>query len=249
MMAEKASKEKQAAQSELDDTWRKYMQEKNKEQELKYGERLGKEMEAAKIEWKRELEKLQQDHEAVLRETVSDMKSKNETEQTELKKKLNEHLNKTKKDFTDKMDKQKTDLEEYHSELTKKTLHLARKEWELRHCERDGVTPSGRSSNSISGSMDHSGTYSEERHRDRFRNWRSTNSDSGFTSPKLFPQLATPKLHGSVKYDNHAPINKEMDEECNRESGNVQIRLKSTSVQVCTCYVSIALLHLSSFLH
>ena len=193
-MAQKSEEEKQIVVSSTNEKWEKFMKNLKREQEEMYAGRLAKELERAKGGWKRDLEELQKEHEAVLRETVSDMQSQRDAEQTELKKAFNEFIRKMKKEFSEKLEKQKSDLEEYHSNLTKKTLLLAKKEWHLQTSYQDNSSrqfdKSNRSQKLVFNSIPVSNS---EGLAEQYSDLRSNNSDSGITSPKTV-HVSTPKI-------------------------------------------------------
>ena len=191
---QKSEKEKQIVVSNANENWEKFVKNLKREQEEIYVGRLAKELERAKGSWKRDLEELQKEHEAVLRDTVSDMQSQRDAEQTELKKAFNEYIRKMKKEFSEKLEKQKSDLEEYHSNLTKKTLLLAKKEWHLQASYQDGSSrPFDKNNGSQKLVFNSVPVPSSEGLSEQFSDLRSNNSDSGITSPKT-SRLSTPKI-------------------------------------------------------
>ena len=220
---QKSEKEKQIVVSNANEKWEKFVKNLKREQEEIYVGRLAKELERAKGSWKRDLEELQKEHEAVLRDTVSDMQSQRDAEQTELKKAFNEYIRKMKKEFSEKLEKQKSDLEEYHSNLTKKTLLLAKKEWHLQASYQDGSSrPFDKNNGSQKLVFNSVPVPSSEGLSEQFSDLRSNNSDSGITSPKT-SRLSTPKI--AVNSNNDT-----VDGESN--SLTVQANRKHLSVQV-----------------
>ena len=221
--------EKQIAIKDLNENWTKYLEDSKAKQEDVYKEHLNIELEAAKFGWKRELEELQREHESVLRETVKEMKSQNEAEQAGLKRKFNEYLRKIKRDFTEKSEKQKSEVEKYHTDLTKKTVQLAKKEWELQLTNRDGLARrSGKRSHSQSAVS--TPTLMQEKTQEHIVGLRLNSSDSGFASPKLQSHLSTPKI-----LDDQMTVGKVVEETTiGTVNSSRQRNLKNhISVQVC----------------
>ena len=113
----------------------------------------------------------------------------------DLKRNFSEYLRNMKREFTDRMEKQKLELEEYHSELTKKTLALAKREWDLQLSCRDN-----QSRQIVKKNQSHRAIYNSMRlptvegSLEQFSDFRLDSSDSGITSPNLLHHRSTPKI-------------------------------------------------------
>ena len=179
--------EKQIEIDNVNDKWQNLLMNARREDEELYKKRLVEELERAKVDWKRDLEELQKEHKAVLRHTVIDMQSQREADQADLKKTFNEYLCKMKKDFAGKLEQQKLELETYHSDLTKKTLMLAKKEWELQSSYQESKCRQA-------GSIDLSHSDIQISNADGPTELQMNSSDSGITSPKSMYNQSTSKM-------------------------------------------------------
>ena len=146
-----------------------------------FKQRLQKELDKRKQEWKTELQSLQKQHEDALRSTIDEIKSRGISETEKLKIKFNDFISKLKTEHSEKLEKQKTELDVYHNNLTKRTLELARKEWELESSFRTKDSSNRKNGRSLPDSRYFAQT--DSRAEGAFETVHLENSDSGFTSP------------------------------------------------------------------
>ena len=143
-----------------------------------------KTLEENKKDWKRELRELQTEHEVALKDIMRDIHLKADQEKESTKRSFNEYLRKIKKEHTEKLDKQKNELEAYHTDLTKRTLQLARKEWELETSYRKYGSSANRGQKALSESTSNTITSNMTPGEETgLTPSQLESSDSGFTSP------------------------------------------------------------------
>eukprot|EP00794_Sanderia_malayensis_P017491 gene17490-19240_t len=159
------------------------VQEEVAKMERRLQDKSKHELDRMKSEWKNELQSLQEEHVKALRGAVKDVKLTNEKETEGLRKQFNEYIRKIKGEHSEKLEKQKADLSAYHNNLTKRTLELARKEWELETSFR-GRYPDRKLKRAFSESSHHNDKQqSYTKQETAFETVQLESSDSGFTSP------------------------------------------------------------------
>lgn len=156
---------------------------------------------------------------------MNDILSRKEAEQMELKRNFSELLHNMKREFTEKMEKQKLELEDYHSDLTKKTLALAKREWDLQFSYRGNpsrqIGKKSRSHNAISNPIR---LPTVEGSLEQFSDFRLDSSDSGITSPNLLHHHSTPQM---AVDSNNERFRAERDELSSRSTKHISIQVSN----------------------
>ena len=161
-----------------------------------------KTLEENKNDWKRELRELQTEHEVALKEIMRDIHLRADQEKENTKRNFNEYLRKVKKEYTEKLEKQKIELETYHTDLTKRTLQLARKEWELETSYRKYGSSANRGQKALSESTSNTlASNMTPGQATGLTPGQLESSDSGFTSPfsRVSRVMNTPLHQDGVK--------------------------------------------------